>query len=357
MSAPTGVRVVEAQRCYIGAYTVGDSPGRVSSYDLDPRTGEMRAIDSVETSSASFLAVHPSGTVVYAASERTEGSVAAYAVKPGGRLDRTGPPRATGGAEPCHVSVAPGGRWLAVANYRSGSVAVLPLDTDGWLPGERSDLVQHHGSGPDPSRQEHPHAHNVRFSPAGRLYAVDLGADTILTYELDTNNGRLENVAARRTAAGAGPRHLAFDTVGHAFLACELDSTVSAYDVDAGSGALTLRHTVPAVAGAFETDGPRRNYPAEIAASGDDRFVYVSNRGTDVITVFAVEDGGRLRAVADVPCGGECPRNFVLTGDMLLVANQNSGGVSVFRVDGDTGVPEPTDVTVEVSGAACVITG
>ncbi|MGI8869910.1 MAG: lactonase family protein [Mycobacteriales bacterium] len=349
-SAPSDM----SRRIYVGAYTVAERPGAVATYDLDAASGALRLVDSVDARSASFVAVHPSGRVVYAVSEGEKGTVAAYSVGADGRLSRVGPPRETGGAEPCHLSVAPDGRWLIVANYASGSIAVLPLDSDGWLPGDRVDLVEHHGSGPDPSRQSGPHAHNVRFSPAGHLFAVDLGTDTIFTYRLDGASGEIESIATRRTPPGAGPRHIAFDRSGHAFVACELDSTVLAYGVDAASGVLEHLATAPAVHGAFETDGPERNYPSEIAVGGDGRFLYVANRGTDVLTVFTI-DNGSPQSVADVPTGGANPRGFVLVDDLLLIANQNSNSIAVFRVDTATGIPAPLGTPVERSGAACVV--
>lgn len=356
MSAPTGVRTVEAQRVYAGAYTSESRPGSVTSYDLDGRTGELKLLDTVEAESSSFLAVHPTGSVIYAVREGDQGAVISYTVSGDGRLSRTGPPRETGGAGPCHLSVAPGGRWLIVANYGSGSVAVLPIDPDGWLPGDRTDLTQHQGDGPDLTRQEHAHAHNVRFAPSGEhVYAVDLGTDTIYTYALDGSKGRLEPVETHRAPAGAGPRHIAFDNADHAFVCNELASTVTAYDVNPKTGALQEKQTIAAVKGSYATDGPKRNYPAEIAVTEDGRFVYVSNRGTDVITVFAVDGEGVLSPVADFGCGGENPRGFVIVSGQLLVANQVSGNIAVFDLDPQTGLAEPVGQPVGQSGVACVV--
>jgi len=85
---------------------------------------------------------------------------------------------------------------------------------------------------------------------------------------------------------------------------------------------------------------PEVNYPAEIAVSGDGRFVYASNRGHDSIATFTVrESGRRLEFVDTVPTGGSCPRHFTLApdGQWLYVANQRANTVNWLPRDPRTG--------------------
>lgn len=261
---------------HIGGYTAhsgGRGTGIVAAR-RDPGSGELTPLGTVAvTPSPSFLTRHPRLPVLYAVNELPDGQVSAFAVDADGGLTSLGT-RPTGGAEPCHLAVAGGGGHLVVANYGGGSVTVFPLDPDG-VPGERSDLVEHEGHGPDPERQDRGHAHMVSPDPGrGPLLAVDLGTDSIYRYDLDGASGRLVPRAPRvRTTPGAGPRHLARHPDGRrCWVAGELDGSVTAYELT-GDGALHQRGRVEA------SDRTGHVQPSEIAVGPDGRFLYVANRG------------------------------------------------------------------------------
>lgn len=339
---------------YIGGYTAG-SNGRgegITVFGQDAQTGALEPLGlAAATPGPSFLAWHPSGRYLYAVDESNDGGVAAFAVEPSGLL-RLLNRESSGGATPCYVTVHPSGRFLLSANYTSGSVVVHPIEPDGVL-GERTDLVQHTGTGPDERRQSAPHAHQVRVDLVGEhVLAVDLGTDTVYVYRLNSSTGKLELVSEGKTEPGAGPRHLAFGTDDRLYVAGELDSTVTVFRYYAASGKLERLSTSPASIGT--TPDGVRNYPSEIATSPDGRFVYVANRGLDVISVLAVE-GETVRPVADVPVGGEWPRHFAIIGDFLYVANQNSDNVVCFRRDEETGLLATPGTSVAVPTPACIL--
>ncbi|MEU5938720.1 lactonase family protein [Micromonospora sp. NPDC047548] len=336
---------------HIGGYTAA-SAGRgagIVAARRDPDSGELTPLGTVAvTDSPSFLVRHPVLPVLYAVNELPAGRISAFRVGRDGELTALGV-RPTGGADPCHLAVAPDGRHLFVANYGGGSVAVLPLDAQG-VPAERSDLVVHQGHGPDPERQEGAHCHMVSPDPgAGPLLAVDLGTDSIYRYDLDADSGRLVPRAPRvRTVAGTGPRHLARHPDGRrCWVAGELDATVTAYE-STPEGALHQRGRVDASGRAGHVQ------PSEIAVGPDGRFLYVGNRGVGTVSVFAV-DGGLPRLVAEVDTGGEWPRHFVLTGAHLYLADERADMVRVFRVDPGSGVPEPVGEPVPVPSPTCVL--
>ncbi|MCM0676360.1 lactonase family protein [Micromonospora phytophila] len=336
---------------HIGGYTAhsgGRGTGIVAAR-RDPDTGELTPLGTVAvTPSPSFLARHPRLPVLYAVNELPDGEISAFQVAPDGDLTPLGT-RPTGGAEPCHLAVAPDGGHLFVANYGGGSVAVFPLDARG-VPGDRSDLVEHEGRGPDPERQERAHAHMVNPAPGrGPLLAVDLGTDSVYRYDLDAASGRLVPRAPRvRTAAGTGPRHLARHPDGRrCFLAGELDGSVGAYELTA-DGALHQRGRVEA------SERPGHVQPSEIAVAPDGRFLYVANRGVGTIAVFAVT-GELPELVAEVDTGGEWPRHFALTGEHLYVADERADMVRILRVDRATGVPAPIGEPVPVPSPTCVL--
>ncbi|CAL9626387.1 lactonase family protein [Streptomyces sp. enrichment culture] len=316
----------------LGTYTSAEGGGRgIGLASYDPESGRVSGgglLAAVED--PSYLAVHPDGRTLYAVSEREDGAVTA--VRPADRrvLGR----RPSGGAAPCHVSVHPSGRWLLTAHYGSGSVAVHPIDGSGAL-GERTDVVTHTRPAPGQG-QEGPHAHQFVTGPDPEtVLAVDLGTDTVYSYRLDLRRGTLEEVGQERVRAGAGPRHLTFHPGGrYAYLANELDNTVSVCAYDRDSGRLTAGEPQPTGTGAGE------NYPAQLVVTGDGAFAYLANRGHNSITRYAVEEAGaRLRLLDTVPVGGDFPRHIALSPDgrLLFAANQRSGTVSVFRVDAGSG--------------------
>ncbi|WP_254550263.1 lactonase family protein [Catellatospora tritici] len=327
---------------YIGAYTEEGVPG-ITGWHRDPETGALTRAPhgDAPATDTSFLAWHPTGPWLYAASEFA-GEILTYAVAPDGALTHLGT-RPTGG-EPCHLSVDPTGRWIAVANYGGGSVALFEVAADG-TPQPR-DLVRHNGSGPDAERQEAPHAHLAQWL-GDVLWVTDLGTDEVLRYTVE--DGRLHRADAVAFPAGMGPRWLAAHPDGGVFVAGELDATVMACTVE--GGVLRPERTYPA---ALTRPEDERTYPSHIECSADGRFLYLANRGPDCLTVFAV-DGAKLTPLADAPAGGRWPRHFAQIDDLIYVANQKGDSVTVLRVDPSTGVPAPTDAEVGVAAPACVL--
>ncbi|MBK3561198.1 beta-propeller fold lactonase family protein, partial [Streptomyces sp. MBT56] len=136
----------------LGTYTseAGGGAG-IGTAAYDTATGAITpgsVITGVDN--PSYLALHPSGSTVYAVAEQDAGAVTAVRLAPDGTYEVLGS-RPTGGSGTTHLSVHPSGRWLLSANYGSGSVAVHPVAEDGAL-GERTDLVTHSSPPPGPHR-------------------------------------------------------------------------------------------------------------------------------------------------------------------------------------------------------------
>ncbi|MFD0022284.1 lactonase family protein [Streptomyces sp. NPDC058382] len=338
---------------FLGTYT-STSPGGtgigVASYD--PEAGTIAARTVVTgVADPSYLALHPTGSTLYAVDEQEQGGVTAVALAEDGTFEVLGT-RSTGGAGPCHLSVHPGGKWLFSANYTSGSVAVHPLAADGSV-GERTDLVAHSAPAPGPG-QDGPHAHQIVTAPdGGHILAVDLGNDTVYTYRLDEEHGTLEQLSYAALPPGAGPRHLTFHPDGrHAYLACELDNTAVVCGYDPATGVLT-----PGTPQSTGTGGGT-SYPAQFLVTGDGGFAYLANRGHNSLTRYAVEDAGAtLRLLDTVPVGGDFPRHIAFSPDgaLLLAANQKSGTVTAFRVDGNSGALESVGTPFAAPAAVCVL--
>ena len=330
---------------FIGSYTKSGTSRGIYRATVDRhslRFGE--ATLAATTSEPSFLVLAPNGRTLVAVNElltldgEPAGSVSAFAYdRASGMLTPTGSARSSRGAAPCYVSFDRTGRFVFVANYVGGNISVLPLGIDGAL-GDVVQVVAHVGSGPNATRQNGPHAHCIVLDASNRFaIAADLGADRLFVYRFDERTGRLEAAATSPFAlpAGAGPRHVVFSPDGGtAYCANELDSTLSVFTFDAGTGALRARQTLSTRPAGATGD----NAPADIHVHPNGRTVYLSNRGDNTMAVFRVRpDTGALELAQTIASGGNWPRNFTLTPDArgLLVAHQRSDSVVAFRIDGD----------------------
>jgi 6-phosphogluconolactonase len=312
---------------------------------------------AAETSNPSFLAVHPNQRFLYAANEDRTGTISAFAIDPvNGRLKLLNqvPSRGSG---PCHVAVAPGGKWVFATNYNSGSVAVFPVHEDGTL-GEATGFVQHAGSSVNAQRQRGPHAHSANVSPDGRwLLVADLGLDQILSYRVDEVKGTLSagDPPFTKLAPGSGPRHLVFGKDGRfAYVISEMLATVTVFRYDSARGSLQELQTAQVTAEGYT--GPKS--AAEIAADPAGKFLYASNRGDGTIAVFRIDgDRGTLTLVERVSTEGKSPRSFAIdpSGAFLFAANQDSGNVVVFRIDPATGRLTPAGSVLEVASPVCIV--
>jgi 6-phosphogluconolactonase len=266
---------------------------------------------------------------------------------------------ASKGGGPCYITVDKSGKYVLVANYDGGSVAVFPILEDGHL-GEASSFVQHSGHGTNPQRQEGPHAHSIDLSPDNRLAVVDdLGLDETLVYRFDSAKGSLANDASNdakvaKAAPGAGPRHFAFHPNGKfGYVINEMQSTVTAFRYDATDGALHPLRTISTL----PKDFARENSAAEIEVHPSGKFLYASNRGHDSIAVFAIDGNtGALTLIEYVPTKGASPRSFEIApgGSLLFAANEKSDNIVLFRINEQTGRLTPTGQALEVSQPVCV---
>jgi len=350
------------ERIYFGTYGQTANDG-VFVAELDLATGNVSEPRLAgRATNASFVAISPDHRHLYAVTEvsalggRRSGGVAAFSIVPESGALRPINEQFSGGAGPCHLVVDKGGKNVLVANYEAGSVAVLPIDERGGL--KRASSVQvHRGKGPNRERQEGPHAHSVNLDAANHFaFVADLGADKIFVYRFDPNSGKLSpnQPATVSLAAGAGPRHFAFDPTGRfAYAIDELDSTITAFWYDAENGTLSRVQVVSTLPKDFRGI----NTASEVAVHPSGKFVYGANRGHDSLAIFSVDPAsGKLTPEGHEPTQGKTPRNFAIdpTGAFLLAANQDSDSVVVFRIDAANGRLRATGQKLRIHQPVCV---
>lgn len=294
------------------------------------------------------LARHPTLPVVYGtAGTPSTGTVLAWTVSEDGASLLSSVPSA--GTEPCHLAADPSGRWLAVANYASGSVAVWGLADDGSI-GGREQLLELTGAGSDPDRQEAAHPHQIVLD-GDLAYVPDLGADLIRVYRCDGDAAsRLVPEHEFGVPAGTGPRHLVVLDDGGVAVSGELSSTILTGTVSEPD---PLWHVAASTGHTFPPDGaPSRNYPGDITASADRALAYLANRGHHTVSTFAVRGDAPL-LVGELDAGVTWPQHLLPAGDELLVAGRESSNVvALALVDG---VPVSSRVLFECPGAAWLL--
>lgn len=343
---------------FIGTYTAPKGSKGIYRAKLDATTGKLsEPVLAAEASSPSFLAVNPNQKVLYAVGEtsgKSGGAVRAFALDAKSGELRLLNESTSGGAGPCHLTVDPQGRFLLVANYGGGSTALFRLQDDGRL-GERLAVVQHQGKGPNPGRQEAPHAHCTAFSPDSRFaFSVDLGIDQVKVFRLDADKGQLddEGIADIRLPAGCGPRHIALTADGRfAYVNGELDSTVHVVRLDLARGGHEVLQTLSTL-----PQPVKGNTTAECILSPDGKFVYVSNRGHNTVAVFRVRADHTLESAGHVNGDIKIPRNFNIdpTGRWLLIASQDGDKVGVWERDATTGLAKETGVVIHLQQPVCI---
>lgn len=354
---------------YVGTFSspLGDVPdtqvdlppgnGRgIHIFHVNRDTGEMTPTGEFRSgTSPSRLEVNAAGTRLYSANETDragesghEGTVSAFAIdRTNGNLDLLNS-TPSGGDGPTYISLHRSERFLLVANYFGGSVAVLPVLPDGRL-GEATDVKQDEGEiGPTRATNAPPgsfafsghdgtHAHMIQPDPTGKFALhVDLGLDKIFVWRFEDQKGLLSPADPPFVSLppGDGPRHFAFHPNGRwLFSLQEEGSTIVLFDWK--DGRLTSRQTISSLPPGYEGS----NFCSEIQVSGDGRFLYVGNRLHDGIGIFAIGRDGRLEYVDEEWTRGNYPRSFTFdpTGSFLYCCNQRADHVTAFRVDTETG--------------------
>ncbi len=348
---------------YVGTYTQDGSTSKgIYAYRYDSATGQVTPLGlAAETTNPSFVAIHPNGHFLYAVNEvqnyqgPNSGGVSAFSVdQKTGKLTLLNEVRSRG-ADPCYIIVDPSGKYVLVANYTGGSVAVFPIQDDGKL-GEATAFVQHTGRGANPQRQEGPHAHSIDLSPDSRYAFVDdLGLDELLTYKFDASKGTLtpNDTPFVKLELGAGPRHFALTPSGKfAYVIAEMKSTVTALAANLDAGSFEKIETISTLPPGFKGE----NDDAEIHVHPSGKFLYASDRGADDIAIFAIDHKGMLKAIDFTPTQGKTPRSFEIdpAGKLLFAENQKSDNIVIFRIDQKSGKLIPTGHVIEVASPVCL---
>jgi 6-phosphogluconolactonase len=345
----------KSSRLFVGGFT---KPGEKGLYvfDFNRRDGNLKLISQSDIGpNPSFFCYSDEKEILYSLNEVMEfngisgGGLTTLKYNSGkGFFEKKNEMLIPYGG-PCYISMSPDKGFLFIANYPHGSVAVVKLD-EGGIPETITDTILYVKSSPDDSK-----AHMIISDPAGkRIYVTDLGLDRIMIYDFDRNAGKLNlvNNGTISLPKGSGPRHFTFNADGSKmYVINELGSKMMVFNVDKTEG-LRLVQTLPTFRKGFEGN----NFCAEIIISQSGKFLYGSNRGENTIVTFIIGRDGLLTLAGHTSCGGDWPRNFVIdpSGQYMLVGNQKSDKISVFKIDRSTGLPKEPAKQFDAVAPACL---
>ncbi len=340
----------------VGTYTQKGSKG-IYVFSFDTASGKAVELSHTDScTSPSFLTISKDKQFVYAVNETSRGMVSAFSLK-NNKLTLL-QQKETKGADPCYITISPDQHNLFVANYSGGSITQFHRFADGLISNAQQ-FIQHSGKSINAARQEKAHVHGTFFSPNGQhLLTPDLGMDQVSVYPYSNNTSLPLDLSKTKSIVsnpGSGPRHIAFSKNGHyLYIIEELSGSISVYSFTKGQ-ATFIQKVITHTASFKGAPGS-----ADIHLSPDGLFLYASNRGEENnIAKFAVLSNGKLNesTFSLYPTLGNKPRNFTISddGNWLLVANQDSDNIVVFKRNKVSGDLSNTGNTIKVSMPVCLV--
>ncbi len=245
------------------------------------------------------------------------------------------------GSTPCFVDYVNEKHLVLSANYHLGNII-----TYAYTPKKGIRLIQkiQYGSGS--------HAHFIRyFKQLDEVLVCDLGLDKILAYSIDPYL-MLHPKYTFNTKEGQGPRHLIVHPVKPIiYVFAELSSELLVLVHD-GFG---LRQTQ--CVSTLPINEQEIKSGAAIRIDQKGKFIYVSNRGHESISVFKVDETGKhVDMIQNIKTQGVHPRDFNLSpdGKYLVVVHKDSDNVTVFAIDHEQGKLTHISHDFIVPEAVCV---
>jgi len=348
----------------------------VTVFNPAPGGGSSNSLTFTITTGAvdpQAIAMDPAGKFAYVLNGGCNGGVGGYVsmytINPTtGALASIGPPVSTYGFGdyPGSITVDPFGKFAYVTNEgdpwgyeagSNGSVAMYSIDA---TTGALISTATINGNCPglcDPSP--------IVVDPSGKFaYVVNGGAGgpfSIEMYTIDAANGALTTVGT--IAAGGVPSSVAVDPAGKfvymatANIAPGLAGSVSAYGINATTGALTSVGTI--AAGTF---------PAFVAVDPAGKFAYVTNSGSNDVSMYTINaTTGALTSIGTIAAGtGPVSGAVDPSGKFAYVTNSSSNDVSMYAINATTGAltsigtiaagSTPTSIAIHPSGKFAYVT-
>lgn len=299
-------------------------------YHIEPDTGQLKEVQRLDMpGEPGPIAVTHSGRHLYIALRNPTRIV------PLSRDTTTGQValrQATGVPDfPTYLDIDATGRYAISASYGPGTVhtfAILPDATISTTPIQTTETQKT--------------AHASLIDPSNRfVYIPHTTPNAIYQFRFDEKTGKLDPVQPIIVKGGgkpnqpAGPRHYTYHpTLDIVYVVNELDSSVSAYQWNLQTGALTRFQSLTTLPGNFSA----WNTCADIHITPDGRFLYASNRGHNSIAAYKIDEEG-LMSFIDWFETEPIPREFAIDqkGQYLYSAGLKSHKLAAYAIDSNTG--------------------
>ena len=243
------------------------------------------------------------------------------------KLENASEIKSTKGVVACHLTTDCDDVYAV--NYLSGNIV------------KNGELVEtRKGNSVHPSRQTQPHTHFVEKTIGGYFAVCDLGTDTLAFYDKN-----LKLISESKVPSGYGIRHLVFSKDNNFIYAInELVPSISVFSYNNGNA--NLLSTIE-----IECESEKAN-GAAIRISKNGKYLYVSLREENSILVFKV-NGKDLTLIQKTSCGGDSPRDFNIMENHLIVTNEKSSNVVVYKLENNKIIKETTSIPLK--NALCVV--
>jgi 6-phosphogluconolactonase len=309
------------------AYLDTRTAGTLLAFAIDAQTGALTQIgDATPLNRPEALVVDPGGKFVYALIDG--GAIATYGIDARtGALTHSGDYAVAGGfGAPVAFSFVPSGQFGYVVNKDNNIVSAFSVDSATGAATKIGDVA----TGKQPVA--------VMVDAKGEFaYVANGGDNTVSAYSIDANTGALTNMGLVR--AQLEPSSIAMVngqaavsvTPQFVYTANASAKTISAYSVDANSGALIKISDLA-------TDAS----PSIVAAEPYGRYVYVSHTNDNVITAYSIDSTGALHKLSDVPADNAtlpAPTALVVdpSGRFVYAGYSNSNNIQAYAIDAGTG--------------------
>jgi 6-phosphogluconolactonase len=340
-----------SDRIFVYIFNGGD--GNIAVMKLSPEKGDLKLVEKVIAgSNVMHMTLSPDHRFLYASIRSEPFSVISYLINSDtGKLNYLS--KESLPENMVYISVDQTGRFLLSASYTGAKIAVNPIDSNGIV---QAEPVEEIPTDPKP--------HSILVDPLNRfVYIPHLGNDQIKQFLFNESTAVLtpNDPEVVYTKDGSGPRHFVFSPNNKfAYVSNELDGTVYSYEMNNMTGTLTEIQRISIF--------PSSSYPpnktlesstsigrcgvqdilenenntvkvADIQLTPDGKWLYVSERTTNTITAFSVDDkSGKLTYIGSYDTE-KTPRGFNIdpNGNFVIAAGQESDHLSVHAINPETG--------------------
>ena len=336
LNSDTQFVYANSNRLFVYISNGGD--GNIDVMKLNPETGDLTMVEKVPAApNVMHMALSPDHRFLYASVRSEPFSVISYSINSEtGKLTQLSKESLPDNM--VYISVDNTGRFLLSVSYTGAKIVVNPIESNGLVQAEPIQIIP-----------TDPKPHSILLDQSNRfVYVPHLGNDQIKQFLFNASTGIItpNDPDVVYTKDGSGPRHFVFSPNNKfIYVSNELDGTVYSYEMNNKTGTLTEIQRIsvfppPTMNTELSSDSQDTSIKiADIHITPDGKWLYVSERATNTITAFSVDDNtGNLAYIGSYDTE-EIPRGFNIdpNGNFVIVAGQKSDHVAVHAINPETG--------------------